>query len=54
MAPEIVLLFKAKHARPKDEADFAGTLDALGVAQRAWLADALATVHPGHPWLQLL
>jgi hypothetical protein len=38
MAPEIVLLFKAKHARPKDEADFAGTLDALGPAQRAWLA----------------
>jgi hypothetical protein len=54
MAPEIVLLFKAKHARPKDEADFAGTLDALGAAQRAWLADALARVHPGHPWLQLL
>jgi hypothetical protein len=54
MAPEIVLLFKAKHCRPKDQADFGGTLDLLGRAQRAWLADTLARVHPGHEWLQLL
>jgi Aminoglycoside-2''-adenylyltransferase len=54
MAPEIVLLFKAKHSRPKDEADFAGALDLLGGARRAWLADALARVHPGHRWLPLL
>jgi len=37
-----------------DPKAYAGTLDALGPAQRAWLADALARVHPGHSWLQLL
>jgi hypothetical protein len=52
LVPEIVLLFKAKHRRPKDEADFAGTLPLLSPAQRAWLAGALAVVHPGHEWLR--
>jgi hypothetical protein len=51
LVPEIVLLFKAKHRRPKDEADFTGTLPLLDPAQRSWLASALAIVHPGHPWL---
>ena len=54
LRPELVLLFKAKHARerPKDEADFAAVLPALGPGRRTWLADALALVHPGHPWLE--
>ncbi len=51
LVPEIVLLFKAKHERPKDEADFAGALPLLSPARRAWLAEALARVHPGHRWL---
>jgi hypothetical protein len=51
--PEIVLLFKAKHAdRPKDEADFAAVLPRLERDRRAWLAQALALVHPGHAWLK--
>lgn len=54
MAPEIVLLFKAKAARPKDEADLTGILDHLDSDQRAWLAEMLARVHPGHRWLGLL
>jgi hypothetical protein len=54
VAPEIVLLFKAKHRRPKDEADFAGTLPRLNPAQRSWLAAALVTAHPSHPWLTQL
>jgi hypothetical protein len=54
LVPEIVLLFKARHGRPRDEADFAGTLPLLDPAQRAWLAGALAIVHPGHPWLSQL
>ena len=54
LVPEIVLLFKAKHSRPKDEADFAGTLPLLNPAQRSWLAWTLAIVHPGHHWLRLL
>jgi hypothetical protein len=54
LVPEIVLLFKAKHSRPKDEADFDGTVPLLTPAQRSWLAAALAGVHPGHPWLSRL
>ena len=53
-APEIVLLYKAKHAREKDELDFAGVLPLLSQARRTWLAEALAIVHPGHRWLPAL
>ena len=51
LAPELVLLFKAKHARPKDQADFDATVPHMTPAQRGNLADLLARVHPGHPWL---
>lgn len=54
LTPEIALLFKAKATRPKDEADFAGVLPMLSGGQRAWLGEALARVHPGHAWLELL
>jgi hypothetical protein len=52
--PEIALLFKAKHTRDKDQADFEGILPLLGPDRRAWLADALELVHPGHPWIRAL
>jgi Aminoglycoside-2''-adenylyltransferase len=51
LAPELVLLFKAKHARPKDEADFDTTIPHMTPAQRTTLAGLLARVHPGHRWL---
>jgi hypothetical protein len=51
LAPELVLLFKAKHARPKDQADFDETVPHMTPDQRATLADLLARVHPGHRWL---
>ena len=51
LLPELVLLFKAKHDRPKDNADFTGVLPLLNGARRRWLASALARVHPGHRWL---
>ncbi|MGX6607557.1 nucleotidyltransferase domain-containing protein [Micromonosporaceae bacterium Da 78-11] len=50
LAPEVVLLFKAKHRRDKDEADFAVTAPRLTPTERAWLDKALDVVHPGHPW----
>lgn len=50
-APEIVLLFKAKAVREKDEADFASVLPLLDWPRRRWLAEALELVHPGHRWL---
>jgi hypothetical protein len=52
--PEIVLLFKAKAARPKDDADFLAVLPHLGRERRRWLADALELVHPAHAWLERL
>lgn len=52
--PEIGLLFKAKHARAKDDADLAAALPSLDARRREWLAGALARVHPGHRWLRCL
>jgi hypothetical protein len=49
--PEVVLLFKAKHARPRDEGDLEAALPLLEPERRRWLADALERVHPGHRWL---
>jgi hypothetical protein len=49
--PEVVLLFKAKHARPKDEADLAAVLPHLNVERRRLLAEWIERVHPGHFWL---
>lgn len=54
LAPELVLLFKAKHARPKDQSDFETTLPHLTPPQRRTLATLLTRVHPGHPWLASL
>ena len=51
LAPELVLLFKAKHARPKDQADFDATVPHLTPERRQALAGLLARAHPGHPWL---
>ena len=51
LLPHGALLYKAKGARPKDEADLEVALPALTDDQRAWLRDALATAHPGHAWL---
>jgi len=52
--PEVVLLFKAKAARPKDEIDLNDVLPLLAPSRRALLSDWLAVVHPGHAWLERL
>jgi hypothetical protein len=52
--PEVVLLFKAKAARPKDEEDLATVLPHLDADRRRWVHDALTLVHPGHRWLDVL
>jgi hypothetical protein len=50
LAPEVVLLFKAKAPRDKDEADFRAVLPALGADGRRWLDGALGLTDPAHPW----
>ena len=54
LEPEIVLLFKAKAPRPKDETDLAAVLPHLDANRRTWLVDALRLTDPGHPWIELL
>ncbi|MFD0004991.1 nucleotidyltransferase domain-containing protein [Streptomyces sp. NPDC127178] len=54
LVPELVLLFKAKAARPKDQADFDGALPQLSQTRRDVLTGWLTRVHPGHPWLEKL
>jgi hypothetical protein len=49
--PEVVLLFKAKNARPKDESDLAAVLPHLAPERRRLLAEWIERVHPGHFWL---
>ena len=52
--PEVVLLYKAKHAREKDESDFEAALPRLDRTARTRLAAWLELVHPGHRWLAAL
>ena len=49
--PEIALLFKAKHAREKDDGDLAAVVPRLAPERRRLLAELLERVHPGHRWL---
>jgi len=54
LAPEIVLLYKAKEPRASDEADFTATEPALPIESRRWLARAVERCHPGHAWRERL
>jgi hypothetical protein len=53
MRPELVLLFKAKNTRAKDQLDFELVLPTLH-AEQFWLAEAIEQVHPGHAWIKAL
>jgi hypothetical protein len=52
--PEVVLLFKAKATRDKDDDDFAVVVPRLAPGRREWLRASLRRVHPGHGWLERL
>lgn len=54
LKPAAILLFKAKHRRPKDEIDFENALPKLEASERAWLKTCLETAHPGHEWVRML
>jgi hypothetical protein len=54
LRPEIVLAFKARLNRPKDQRDFAVARSLLDDSARAWLADFLARMEPRHEWRQAL
>lgn len=54
LRPEIVLSYKARWQRPKDELDLATCLPRLDPAARAWLRTAVGQLDPPHPWLDRL
>ncbi len=55
LAPEVTLLYKAKHhALNRNSSDFALAAPALDDEARAWLRRALRIAHPGHPWIARL
>lgn len=52
LAPELVLLFKSKQPRERDDADLAAVVPDLQTERREWLRSALARRNPAHPWLE--
>jgi hypothetical protein len=55
LRPELVLLFKARDGRDKDDRDFCDLLPLLTPGQKAWLLPRLARAGgPEHPWARLL
>ncbi len=54
LVPEVVLLFKARQQRPKDELDLRAALPRMSAGQRAALRENIARAHPGHDWLDVV
>jgi hypothetical protein len=54
LLPEIVLVYKARLRREKDEPDFDATLPTLADDRRARMRDALVSLVPDHHWLDRL
>ncbi len=54
MAPEIILLYKARLMREWDHADFETALPEMTLGPRHWLFHALEQTEPGHPWMARL
>lgn len=52
LCPEVVLLYKSKNPRAKDEHDFSAVVNHLEEDRRAWLKDAITVCEPEHHWLQ--
>jgi len=51
LCPAIVLLFKAKDPRPKDDADFRSARGEMSRDQLRWLEESLRVCDPTHRWL---
>lgn len=54
LRPEIQLLLKAKHTRPKDTHDLERCLPHLDEGSRTWLTQSLRRENPQHPWVRRL
>lgn len=54
LRPEIVLLYKSKNPRPKDETDFENLAPRLGANEIVWLRNALRIGDAKNAWLPKL
>lgn len=54
LRPEIVLLYKSKNPREKDERDFHATIGLLDAKSRKWLSNSLTVIDANHAWLKKL
>ena len=54
LRPEIVLLYKSKNPRAKDEQDFESVTKCLDAESKKWLGNALGICDSKHHWLQKL
>ncbi len=54
LRPEIVLLYKSKNPRAKDEQDFESVVKRLDAESKRWLENALVICDLRHDWLQKL
>lgn len=54
LSPEVVLLYKAKNPRPRDEDDFRTAAPRLADEAAEWLRLSLEFAHPDHRWLRAL
>ena len=54
LRPEIVLLYKSKNVRAKDELDFQAAAKHLETEARRWLRNALSVCYSEHNWLEIL
>jgi hypothetical protein len=52
LCPEVVLLYKSKNPRAKDEKDFRAVGGHLSAKSKKWLKDALLICARQHHWLQ--
>jgi hypothetical protein len=51
LRPEVVLLYKSKNPREKDERDFQAAIENLPAESKKWLKDALSICYQKHHWL---
>ncbi|MCY7348622.1 MAG: hypothetical protein LH614_20725 [Pyrinomonadaceae bacterium] len=54
LCPEVVLLYKSKNPRAKDERDFQAVVKRLDVECKEWLKDAIKVSNSKHHWLRSL
>jgi len=54
LSPEVVLLYKSKNPRAKDEIDLANAAAEMNIEQKEWLSNSLRIVDGQHPWIRKL